>query len=134
MAHEITLEEKAYEGLLNEKLETLSEAACSIFEEATTQAYKVCLLRNYAYQPEEYDLAEERMRLPAKLLTRRGNETLSEIVRAGFLAALSLHPGDMTRVWHKVEVGDYHWYYRMSSTTINEHLWKKVPEPIWQDA
>ncbi len=134
MAHENTMEEKTYGDLLAENLETLSEAARSIFEEATTEAYKACLLRNYAYQPEEYDLAEERMRIPAKLLTRRGNETLSEIVRAGFLAALSLDPGDMTRVWHKVERGDYHWYYRMSSAIINEHLWKKVPEPIWQDA
>ncbi len=71
MIHEDTMEEKAYEGLLDQKLETLSEAARNILGEATTEAYKYNLVRSYAYQPQEYDEAMERMRFAATGITGR---------------------------------------------------------------
>src|SRR3712207_743086 len=89
MTHENTLEEKAYESLLDEKLEKLSEAARSIIGRAHTEAYASWMIPNVIYYPEEYNEAVERMRLAATRITQRDREILAEIVRAGYLAASS---------------------------------------------
>ncbi len=133
MIREDTMEEKAYEGLLDQKLETLSEAARNILGEATTEAYKYNLVRSYAYQPQEYDEAMERMRFAATGITGRDHETLSEIVRAGLLAAASIDPEDSTLVGHKVNRGNLHWYYKQSSLMVDEILEEDLLKPMQQD-
>jgi hypothetical protein len=122
MTHKITLEQKAYGALLDEKVETLSEAADSILAEADRAATAYNLVSSYSFQPEEYDEAMERMRLAATRITQQDCETLAEIVQAGLLAALTIAPDDKTLVGHKVDRGDLHWYYRMSSGMVDEVL------------
>lgn len=132
MIHKDTMEEKAYQSLLDQKLETLSEAAHSIIWEALTEAYKRYLVPPYCYGSKEYVEAMGKMRLAATRITRQERKILGEIVQAGLLAAASIDPEDRTLVGHKVDRGDLHWYYKMSSGMVDEVL-QEVPEPKQQD-
>lgn len=132
MTHEITLEQKAYKAMLDKKVEKLSEAGESILGEADSAALATNLVSWYCYQPEEYDEAMERMRLAATRITQQDHEILTEIVQAGFLAALSVDPNDRTPAPYGVGWGAYHWYYRMSSGMVDEVL-QDALEPKQQD-
>ena len=122
MFYENTVEEKAYQALLDEKLETLSEPAYSILDEAETAAYSCYLIRNHCYQLEEHEEAIEKVRLAATRITQRDREILAEIVRASFLTALSIDPGDKRPAGHKVDRGHHHYYYKNLSGLIDKAL------------
>ncbi len=131
MTFKITPAQEAYGALLDEKVGKLSEAAGTILDEADRAATATNLVSWYCYQPEEYDEAMERMRLAATRITERDHESLTEIVRGGFLAALSVDINDETPAPYGVYGGNWHWYYRMFSGMVNDVLEEGVPEPVW---
>ncbi len=133
MTFKITPAQEAYGALLDEKVGKLSEAAGTILDEADRAATATNLVSWYCYQPEEYDEAMERMRLAATRITERDHESLTEIVRGGFLAALSVDINDETPAPYGVYGGNWHWYYRMFSGMVNDVLEEGVPEPVWSD-
>ncbi len=92
--HQTTPEEEAYERLLDENWETLSEAARSIIKEAHSAAYVDRMVRNYCYSDEEYQEAMEKMSLAAGDLSNRECKLLMELVRRAIYASASLDPFD----------------------------------------
>src|SRR5829696_5721132 len=92
--HRTTPEEEAYWRLLDEKWETLSEAARTVLREAEAAASVAKMVHNYCFQPEEYDEAMEKMRLAAVELSDRECELLAKIWRAALAAAASIDPSD----------------------------------------
>jgi hypothetical protein len=120
--YQLTREEEAYERLLDEKGEMLSEPARTVLGEATRAAYKECMVRSYCFQPQEYEEAMEKMRLAATEFTSQDRELLAELVHAAKAAYASIDPKDRTPIGHKVNRGDVHWYYRMVSAMVEEIL------------
>ena len=55
--HQTTPEEEAYQRLLDEVWETLSEPAQTVIEEAQSAAYATNMVHSYCFQPEEYEEA-----------------------------------------------------------------------------
>src|SRR5829696_9054872 len=133
--HQATPEEEAYGNLLHETSEKLSEPARAVIEEAQSAAYGAQMVRNYCFQPEEYDEAMEKMRVAAVELSDRECELLAKIWRAALAAAASIDPSDERLVGYKVDGGDLHWYYRMLSSMVEKILQEKIaeqePDNIW---
>ncbi len=117
-----TPEEEAYDRLLDETKEILSLAAHTILEEAKTEAYKLILCHNYAYQLNEYDEAMDKMRLAAAKLTDQDCKLLAKLWRAALAAAASIDPDDRTPAGYRVGRGDYHRFYRMVSRMVEKTL------------
>ncbi len=119
---QMTPEEEAYGRILEEKEEMLSEVACNILAEAESVAYAEYMVRNYCFQPEEYDEAMEKMRLAAAKLTDWDRELLAELVRAAKAAAASIDPDDATPAGRGVYLGYFHHYYKMVSDMVEYTL------------
>ena len=121
--HQTTREEEAYWRLLDETAAMASEAARTVFAAAYGVTYAEVMVHSYCVQPEEYDEAEEEMRLAAAELTTRDRELLTEIVRAAQAASASLDPDDFhTIAGYNVYVGDLHLWYKVKSAMIEEIL------------
>ncbi len=86
-------------------------------------------MRSYCLEPEEYDDAREKIRLPAAELGDRDRKLLMEIRRAALAAAASIDPDDYeTPVGHRVYLGDLHYCYRVLSSMVEEILREKNTE------
>jgi hypothetical protein len=121
--HQTTREEKAYKRKIEENEDMLSEAVRTILSEAEMEAYKFNLCRNYAYQPEEYDEAMEKMRLAAVELTDDECRLLSQLWHAALAAAASIDADDFESLaGYRVYSGNLHRYYRMVSGMIDKIL------------
>jgi hypothetical protein len=117
--HKQTREEEACERLAEVMWEELSEAACTVLDEAHLAAYKMDLMRNYCYQPEEYDEAVEKMRAAAVKLTDRDCELLRAYVRATIAAFASIDRyDDETLVGRKV--------YRSHLSRYYQTIWEMI--------
>lgn len=126
LEHQTTPEEEAYGRLIEESRKTFSHAAGVVISEAENAAYGDNLIRTYAFQPEEYEEAEEMMRLAAFELGDREHELLARLWRAALAAAASINPEDDAPVaYFKARRGDFHWYYRMLSGMVERTLQKK---------
>jgi hypothetical protein len=107
--HRETPEEEAFWRLFEESKGVLSEAARAVLGEAQSEVYKSNLSHSYAYQPEEYEEAMEKMRVAAARLAGRDRELLGRIWRDALAAASSLDPDDHeTLVKYRAYVGDLH--------------------------
>lgn len=120
--HEDTPEEKIYMDLLNKKQDTLSKTAYTLFRVAMQDSYNYNLFHSYSYQFEEADEAMALMVLLASGITEQERKTLTEIVYAASLAALSIDPDGKALVGRKVDEFNLHWYYKTLSLTLNEVL------------
>ena len=123
-----TPEEEAYERLLNESEEVLSESARTVLEKANAMAYAMHLVRSYCLQPEEYDEAMAEMRRAAAELTDWESGLLWKLWRAALASAASIDPDDETPAGHRVYRGDVHHYYRMASGMVERTLLEKMWE------
>jgi hypothetical protein len=123
--HRTTPEEKAYGRILDEKWETLSEAARTVLSEA--EAYKANMVSNYSYQGDiEYNEALEKMRLAAVELTEDECRLLSKLWHAALAAAASVDADDFESLaGYRVYSGHLHRYYRMASGMIEKILQEK---------
>jgi hypothetical protein len=129
--HQTTQEEKAYERMIEENKDMLSEAIRTILSEAETEAYKFNLCRNYAYQPQEYDEAIEKMRLAAVELTDDECRLLSKLWHAALAAGASICADDFESLaGYRVYSGNLHRYYRMVSGMIERTLQVKEAEEL----
>jgi hypothetical protein len=128
--HQMTPEERAFDQLLDEQWELLSEAARTVFIEADGAAYAAYMVRSRSFQwPSEYDEALEKMRLAAAELTDREHELLSKLWRAALAAAASIDSEDFaTLAGYCVYRGNLHRYYRMLSEMIEYVLQEKMRE------
>jgi exoribonuclease R len=124
--HQVTQEEKAYGQLLDKIWEMLSESARAVLREAEAEAYKFNLCHNYAYQPEEYDEAMEKMRIAAVELTDCEHMLLAKVWRAALSAAASIDSEDFeTLAGYRAHPGHLHHYYRMLSGMVEKTLEEK---------
>jgi hypothetical protein len=124
--HQTTREEKVYRRLLEEEEDILSEAVRTILSEAHLAAYAECMVRNYCFQPEEYDEAVEKMSLAAAKLTDSEHQLLAKIWRAALAAAASVDADDYESLaGYRVYSGDLHYYYRMVSSMVERTLQAK---------
>jgi hypothetical protein len=124
--HQTTREEKVYRRLLEEEEDILSEAVRTILSEAHLAAYAECMVRNYCFQPEEYDEAIERMSLAAAKLTDSEHQLLAKIWRTALAAAASVDADDNESLaGYRVYSGDLHYYYRMVSSMVERTLQAK---------
>jgi hypothetical protein len=124
--HQTTREEKVYRQLLEEEEDILSEAVRTILSEAHLAAYAECMVRNYCFQPEEYDEAVEKMSLAAAKLTDSEHQLLAKIWRAALAAAASVDADDYESLaGYRVYSGDLHYYYRMVSSMVERTLQAK---------
>lgn len=121
-----TPEERAFDQLVEEQWESLSEAARNLFREANSAAYINHLVHNVCFQPCEYDEAMEKMRLAAAELTDHDCERLARIWRSALAAAASVDPYDYeTLVAWRAYPANLHRYYRMLSGMVEEVEWEK---------
>ena len=139
----MTPEEEAYSRLIEEKGEVFSIAAQTVLSEAQWVAYALHLVSNYAFQPQEYEEAMQKMRLAANELTNHDGELLVKLWRAALAAGASIDPDDRTPIGWRVCKGDLHPYYRMLSSMIEDTLQEKEiaelrektakmkPEELW---
>ena len=118
----LTLEEEALGELWEETEEVLSEAACTLFDEAYGAAYALHLSYNYCFQQVEYEEAMQKMSLEATRLTDSDREHLAKIVRAYEAAASSIDPNDKTPAGYKVCRRDVRWHHEMISSMVDEVL------------
>jgi hypothetical protein len=133
--HQNTLEEEAYQRLLDETWEVLSEAARAVLKEAHSLAYKVYMVRNYGIQPAEYEEADEKMRLAAAELTDEDRVLLAEIVRTTLVACASIDPFDYdTLTGYGVYGVNLHWYYRMVSDMVRDVLYEQISQREWAES
>lgn len=124
--HLATQEEKAYEQLLDEIWEMLSEPARTVIGEAHSAAYAANMVRSYCFQPEEYDEAMEKMHSAGAEITDREYKLLAKLWRSALSAAASIDSEDFeTLAGYGVYSGNLHWYYRMLSGMIEETLREK---------
>jgi hypothetical protein len=130
----VTPEEEALGELLALNKEVLSEAACTLFDEAYIASYADYLAYNYCVQQGEYEEAMQKMSLEATRLTDSDREHLAKIVRAGEGAASSIDPDDETPAGYRYCRGDVHYYYQMTSEIVDVLLqvawWAKVNQMI----
>ncbi len=126
--HEMTQEEEAYERFLEENKDQLSPAAHTLMEEARGVAYFLCLVRSYAYQPEEYESAHENMRVAAVQLTDPDLELLKQLVRRLLVAGASIDPFDEhTLVGWRAYRTDLFDFYDTMARTIRYALYEEIP-------
>jgi hypothetical protein len=118
----VTPEEEALGELLALNKEVLSEAACTLFDEAYIASYADYLAYNYCVQQGEYEEAMQKMSLEATRLTDSDREHLAKIVRAGKAAASSIDPDDETPAGYRYCRGELHWYYEMISEMVDDAL------------
>jgi hypothetical protein len=120
-------EEQAYRRLLEEKGEMFSRAARTVLKEAEAEvaAYGENLVHSYAFQPEEYDEAMEKMRLAATDIIGRDRELLARLWCSALATAASIDPDDETSAGFRVVRGDVHWFNRMASGMVEEILQEK---------
>ena len=124
--HQTTPEEEAYERLLDENWDALSESARCVITEAHAAAYKHHLVSNVCFMLEEYEEALEKMRLAAADVTDRGCELLMELARRAIAAAASVDLFDEdTLVGYGTYRRDLHGYYQMVSDMIRDALYDK---------
>jgi hypothetical protein len=101
----------------------LSEPARAVFGEAQSAAYATFLVRNYCFQPEEYDEAMEKMSVAAAGLSDREHKLLAKLWRAALVAAATVDSEDFeTLAGYRVYRGDLHHYYRMTAGMIERTL------------
>ena len=121
--HQTTQQEMAYEQLLEERWEMLSEAARTLLLEAHSASYRKNMAHNISYQPEEYEEAMQKMHLASAEFTGRDFEMLAELVRGAMAAAASLDQYDYeTLAGYRVYRVNLHWYYRMLFGMVDEIL------------
>src|SRR5215212_10034128 len=120
--HQRTPEEEAFDRLLDEKWNLLSEDARKLLKVAHNEAYKFNLVSSYGYQPFEYFMGMEDMVRLAGQLGDQEHEFIAEVGRAATAAAAALDPEDERPAGHKVCIGDVHRYYDMVSGMIEEAL------------
>ena len=122
--HQRTPEEEAYDRLLDEIWEELSEPARAMIEKAQAAAYAAHLVRSYNFQWHiEFDEYMDKMRLAAVELTAGENKILARVWRAALAAAASIDSEDFeTLAGYRVYSGNLHWYYRMVSNMVERIL------------
>jgi hypothetical protein len=118
----VTPEEEALGELLALNKEVLSEAACTLFDEAYIASYADYLAYNYCVQQGEYEEAMQKMSLEATRLTDSDREHLAKIVRAGEVAASFIDPNDETPAGYKVCRRNVRWHYQKMSEMIDDVL------------
>jgi hypothetical protein len=118
----MTLEEEAFDRLLDEKRTLLSDEALDLVGIARHEAYKYNLVSTYAYQPFEYFMGMEDMVRLAGELTGDEREILAEVGRAAGAAAATIDLEDERPAGYKVCRGDVHDYYAMAASMIEEAL------------
>jgi hypothetical protein len=124
--HQTTSEEAIFWRLLEDKWDMLSEAARTVFREAELTAYAANMIRNYAFQPEEYEEAMDKMLLAAAKLKDREDELLVKLWCAALAASASIDPEDVeTSTGYRVYRADLHRYYRMLSGMVEDTLQEK---------
>ena len=128
--HRTTREEEAYGRLLDEKWETLSEAARTALSEAQAAAYRAYMVSSCSFQWDmEYDEAMEKMDLAAVELTEDECRVLSKLWHAALAAAASIDADDFESLaGYRVYSGHLHRYYRMLSGMIETILQEKILE------
>jgi hypothetical protein len=118
-----TTEEKAFDALLDEKRDEISEAARGLVELAAGCSYDHNLCRNYAFQPEEFYVAEHNMLHLAYALTEHDREALADVAQAAKAASDSLDRSDSeTSAGFRICIADLHYYYAMTSGMIEDAL------------
>jgi hypothetical protein len=115
-----TREEEAFERLLDEKRDLLSEDALELVGTAQYEAYKYNLIRTYSYQPFEYSMGMEDMVRLSGELSYQEREIIVAVGRAAAAAAAAIDPEDERSAGHKVSKGDVHYYYEMVSGMIEK--------------
>jgi hypothetical protein len=118
----VTPEEEALGELLALNKEVLSEAACTLFDEAYITSYADYLAYNYCVQKGEYEEAMQKMSLEATRLTDSDREHLAKIVRACEAAASSICTSQVIDYGDKVWQRNVRWYYQMMSDMVDEVL------------
>jgi len=117
-----TVEEKAFSALLDEKRDEISKAARGLVELAVGCSYVHNLFRNYAFQSEEFYVAEHNMLHLTYALTEHDREALAEVAQAAKAASDSLDRGDSeTSAGFRICIADLH-YYAMTSGMIEDAL------------
>lgn len=123
--HSKTPAEEPFDGLIDESWNALSESARCVIKEAHLAADTPHLVSNVCFQPEEYEEAEEKMRLAAADVTDQECELLMELARRAIAAAsVDLFDED-TLVGYGTYRRDLHKYYRMVSDMIEDTLYDK---------
>jgi hypothetical protein len=126
LEHQTTREVTAYQRIVEENLEMLSEAARTIAGEADLAAYTENLIHNVIFGAEDYYEAMEKMCLAAAGLTVRDRKILTKLWRAALAAASSIDPDDYEApVGDRVYRENLHQYYRMVSSMVEESLQAK---------
>lgn len=98
--------------LVDEKRDELSKAARGLVGIADDCSHLSHLCRNYAFQPEEFFIADHNMLYLAYALTERDREVLAEVARAAKAASDSLDEDDHeTPAGFRVSVASLHGYY-----------------------
>ena len=133
--HQMTSEERAYEQLLDEQSESLSEAALEVLRGAYSVAYSYYMVHNISFGPPD---AEEIMEIVYPLaadLTDHDCRRLARIWCAALAAAASVDPYDHeTLVQHRVYRADLHGFYRMWSGLVEDVLESKKEADRQQEA
>ncbi len=125
--HEMTQEEEAFGRFYDENEDKLSPAAHNLKEEAGGAAYNEYLAYGYCYQPSEYEMACENMRVAAAQLTDLDLELLKQLVRRTLIAAASIDPFDEeTLVGYRVYRRNLYQYYDMAARMIRHALYEEI--------
>lgn len=123
MEHKVTLEENAFGNLLGEMRGDVTEDARELVGIAQDCACAFHPRRNYAFQPEEFYIADHNMLHLAYALTEHDREVLAEIVQAAKAASDSLDKDDHeTPAGFRFYVADLHHYYPMISEMVGTAL------------
>src|SRR5215208_3429923 len=121
--YKMTTEEKAFGALLDEKRNEVTEAARGLFGIAEDCAYAYNLCRNYAFQPEEFYMADHNMLHLTYALTEHDREFLAEVVQAGRVASDSLDKDDReTPAGFRICIADLHHFYTMVCEMVEKAL------------
>jgi hypothetical protein len=121
--HVETAEEKAFGTLLDEKRDEITEAARELIGIALDCAYAYNLCRNYAFQPEEFYMADHNVLGQAHALTEHDREALAAVAQAAQAASDSLDKDDFeTSAGLRIRVADLHGYYAMIYSMIEKAL------------
>ena len=121
-----TREEEAFERLLDEKRDLLSEDALELLGTAQYEAYKYNLVRTYSYQPFEYFMGMENMVRLSGELSYQEREIIVAVGRAAAAAAAAIDPEDERLAGYREYGGDVHDYYEMVSGMIEKALEPKT--------
>ena len=121
-----TREEEAFERLLDEKRDLLSEDALELVGTAQDEAYKYNLVRTYSCQPFEYFMGMEDMVRLSGELSYQEREIIVAVGGAAAVAAAAIDPEDQRLAGYRVYGGDVHDYYEMVSGMIEKALEPKT--------